>query len=349
MSRLFAHMFACAVFFALLTAEPARYTVAQEDDPEKTAAALMKDAEDSIRRGLEWLVARQRDDGSFGTGSYDGDVAVTSLAGLALMAGGSTPGRGPHGAEIDKCVDYVLAHVQESGYIIAPTSKSHGPMYGHGFATMFLAECYGMSKRPELREKLVRAVRLIVNSQNRLGGWRYHPQRDEADLSVTICQVMALRAARNAGLYVPNQTIDDSIEYVKKSQNADGGFMYMLPVGESRFPISAGGVVALYSAGVYEGDEITAGLNYLMRYLPDQDEVRRRETYYYYGQYYAVQAMWQAGGKYWSQWYPAARDELIERQNPDGSWSSPLCDHYATAMALIALQLPNNSLPIFQR
>ena len=73
-------------------------------------------------------------------------------------------------------------------------------MYGHGFATLFLAEVYGMHPDPDLRQKLVKAVKLIINTQNDEGGWRYQPERREADISVTICQVMALRAARNAGI-----------------------------------------------------------------------------------------------------------------------------------------------------
>ena len=180
-------------------------------------------------------------------------MAVCALAGMAMMAGGSTPGRGPYGAQVNRCVDYLLANTQPSGFICGPDA-SYGPMYGHGFATMFLAECYGMSPRPELREKLSKAVKIIVNSQNKQGGWRYQPVRETADISVTVCQVMALRAARNAGLYVPNETIDRSIDYVKRSQNADGGFMYMItPGGESDFPRSAAAVVALYSAGIYKG------------------------------------------------------------------------------------------------
>jgi hypothetical protein len=75
----------------------------------------------------------------------------------------------------------------------------------------------------------------------------------------------------------------------------------------------------------------------------------RRETYYYYGHYYAVQAMWQAGDERWNAWYPAIRDELLSRQEPDGSWMSPICSEYATAMALIILQIPNNCVPIFQK
>lgn len=320
---------------------------AADTDPEKSAAKLIVPAERSIERGLKWLVAQQHDDGSFGVGPGRGNVAVCALAGMAMMSGGSTPGRGKYGVQVTRCVDYLLAGTQPSGFISGPDA-SRGPMYGHGFATMFLAECYGMSPRPELRDKLAKAVAIIVNSQNKEGGWRYQPVHADADISVTVCQIMALRAARNAGIFVPNETIDRAIDYVKRSQNADGGFMYMIQGGESAFPRSAAAVAALYSAGVYEGPEITKGLDYIMQFLPTGDGPRQ-ESYYFYGQYYAVQAMWQAGGDRWNRWYPAIRDELVARQHEDGSWLSPKGNEYATAMALIVLQIPNNYLPIFQR
>ncbi|MBN2474135.1 MAG: terpene cyclase/mutase family protein [Pirellulales bacterium] len=319
-------------------------------DPERTAARMITpEADQSIERGIAFLISRQRDDGSLGSAAYRGNVAVAALGGMAWMAGGSTPGRGPHGAQVSLCLDYLLANTDQSGFISAHGRTSHGPMYGHGFATLFLAECYGMSKRPELREKLAAAVELIVNTQNHEGGWRYYPQRLDADISVTICQVMALRAAKNAGVHVPKETIDRCIQYVKQSQNDDGGFRYMLPGGESSFARSAAGVVALYSAGVYESPEITKGLKYLVQYCPEPGVQRRELPYYYYGHYYAVQAMWHAGGEDWSRWYPAVRDELIAKQQPDGSWQSSMCLEYSTAMACIVLQMPDNCLPIFQR
>jgi len=326
----------------------------QDDDPEKSAVELITPAaERAIERGLKWLADRQHEDGSFGSAAYRGNVAVTGLSGMAFMSGGSTAGRGPYGREVTQCVDYVLANSQQSGFITAPRSVSYGPMYGHGFAALFLAECYGMAPRPELRDKLSRAVELIVNTQNQDGGWRYQPRRADADISVTVCQVMALRAARNAGIAVPNKTIDRCIDYVKRSQNADGGFMYMVGGGESAFARSAAGLVALYSAGVYEGPEIDKGLGYLAQFRPTKGVVRR-ENHYFYGHYYAVQAMWQAGGEHWQQWYPAIRDELVAAQRKDGGFTSPIgatpvCSEYDAAMALIVLQMPENYLPIFQR
>jgi hypothetical protein len=318
-------------------------------DPEKLAAEMMTPATlQAIDRGLAFLASQQQDDGSFGTSGYARNVAVAALAGMAFMSAGSTPGRGPYGGQVNRCVDLILEHTQESGFITIQGSTSHGPMYGHGFATLFLAEAYGMTMRTDIRQRLAKAVQLIVNTQNSEGGWRYQPQRRDADISVTICQVMALRAARNAGLFVPHDTIDRCIDYVKRSQNTDGGFMYMLQGGQSAFPRSAAGVVALYSAGIYEGPEIEKGLEYLKQFVPSGAGFNR-ESHYFYGHYYAVQAMWHAGGENWRVWYPAIRDSLVSRQRDDGPWMDSICPEYGTAMAAIILQMPNNYLPIFQR
>ena len=43
-----------------------------------------------------------------------------------------------------------------------------------------------------------------------------------------------------------------------------------------------------------------------------------RYSHYYYGHYYAVQAMWLRGGDDWAEWYPAIRDELLKRQSRSG-------------------------------
>ncbi len=321
--------------------------------PDSTRAMselITPEAARAIDRGLRWLARQQHGDGSLGSGAYRGNVAITALGGMAWMAGGNTPGRGPYGREIERTVAYLLSRAQQSGFIIERRAASHGPMYGHGFAAMFLADCYGMSPRAELRNQLAAAVKLIVASQNKEGGWRYQPQPADADISVTVCQIMALRAARNAGLFVPEETVDRCLDYLRRCQNPDGGFMYMAVAGgDSLFPRSAAGIVGLQSAGVYSGPEIEKGIEYLLGFTP-RPGVARHEAYYYYGHYYAVQAMWHVGGEPWSQWYPAVRDELLGRQHEDGFWPTTYINReYATAMALIVLQVPNDALPIFQR
>ncbi|MHB0955404.1 MAG: prenyltransferase/squalene oxidase repeat-containing protein [Pirellulaceae bacterium] len=338
---------ALAAAYALGRQLPA--LAAQEAAEAPLAPDLMNaHTETAIREGLEYLASRQNAEGSFGADGYRRNVAVVSLAGLAFLANGSSVGRGVYGHKIKRCLEYLLANSDESGFLNVPGSSSHGPMYGHGFATLFLAEVYGMYPEPELRQKLVKAVKLIINTQNEEGGWRYQPERREADISVTICQVMALRAARNAGIYVGNDTIDRCTDYVKRCQNPDGGFAYMLPGGESAFPRTAAGLVALYSAGIYDGEEIRRGLDYLLEHRP-QPNASGIDNHFFYGHYYAVQAMWQAGGEMWLSWYPAIRDTLLERRKEDGSWFDQVCPEYGTAMACLILQMPKNYLPIFQR
>ena len=310
---------------------------------------ITKESQLAIDTGLAYLAERQNENGSIGDGAQAENVGVVSLVGIAFLAEGSLPGKGKYGSQLRKITTFVLSHCQENGFITNSNAKTHGPMYGHGFATLFLAEAYGAYPKSNLRKQLAKATKLIVDTQNKDGGWRYQPERNEADISVTICQVMALRAAKNAGVYVPNKTIEKCIDYVKKSQNRDGGFRYQLTAGSpiSAFPRTAAGIVALFSAGIYKGNEIDQGLAYISKNRPN---IKLDESHYFYGHYYAVQAMWQAGGVFWSNWYPAIRDELIKSQDQkSGAWKDQVSSEYGTAMACIILQMPNNTLPIFQR
>jgi len=313
--------------------------------PTAVESEISPEMRGAVERGLAWLAAHQAEDGSFGGFSHYGPhVGITGLAGLALMADGNTPGRGRYAVPVERALDFIVRQGSESGLLAAATS--HGPMYGHGFATLFLAEIYGMTPRPEVRESVRRAVRLIGGTQNQEGGWRYQPVRADADISVSVCQVMALRAARNAGVYVDREIIDAAIKYVKDSQNPDGGFRYMLHSGGSAFARSAGGVAALQYAGLYSTDEINRGLEYLLRFIPPQEQT---VGHYFYGHYYAVQAMFLAGDAYWQRWWPAVRTELLAKQEPEGNRRGQAGDEYGTAMALIILQMPNRLLPIFQK
>jgi len=306
------------------------------------------DLHGAVERGFRYLESQQNGDGSFGRGRYGRHVGITALAALAYMSDGNLPGRGEYDEEVARALDFVLDHAEDTGLLAAETS--HGPMYGHGFATLFLGEIYGMHPDDtRVRNALVRAVELIVGTQNEHGGWRYNPVPYDADVSVTICQIMALRSARNAGIKVPKVTIDRAVEYVRNCQNPDGGFRYMLTSGGSAWPRTAAGVASLYYAGIYEDDSIDRGLDYLTR-TAFPGGPGTTQAHYYYGHYYAVQAMYLAGGERWERWWPAIREELLRRQSNSGGW----LDHhaggaYATAMSLIILQMPKRYLPIFQK
>ncbi len=316
----------------------------------------------AIDNGLAYLAAQQKNDGSFG--NHGGNIAYTSLAGLAFMAGGNQPGRGKYGAVVRKTVENVLSLEDRGtrGYLHNPNSNMHGPMYGHGFAMLFLGEVHGMVTEPTLRDKLRgtlgRAVELTIKCQNQQGGWRYRPHDGDADVSATICQIKALRSARNAGFTVPKSVADKCIKYVKSCQDpVSGGFRYQPQGGAPGFARTAAGIDALYSSGLYESKELEQALIYLKKGKPGGGNGGggilgdfERNAHYHYGHYYAAHAMWIAGGDYWKEWYPAIRNELLNTQRPDGAWTAgQFGNEYATAMSLIILQIPNRYLPILQR
>ena len=164
------------------------------DVPEGTLEMITPETDRAIQNGLAWLaqsaecrrLVRQR---------YVSRQHRRHQPGRAWPScrRARVPGRGPYGSQIEKALAYVMENTSPSGFIAVPSSSTHGPMYSHGFGTLFLAEAYGMTHRPEIREKLQKAVRLIIDTQNNEGGWRYQPVRRDADLSVTICQINALR------------------------------------------------------------------------------------------------------------------------------------------------------------
>src|SRR5262249_26808594 len=155
--------------------------------------------EQAIQRGLAYLSARRESNGSFGTHGYKGNVAVTSLAAMAFMCAGYQPHRGTAGKVILDALKFVLSQENRTGtypgYLHNPFASPHGPMYGHGFATLFLGEVYGMVHDRTLRDKvrgtLQRAVKLILEAQNVRkgprgeGGWRYTPGSGDSHLTVT--------------------------------------------------------------------------------------------------------------------------------------------------------------------
>ena len=186
------------------------------DDPKEAEPDKLVDARTrkAIERGLKFLVRKQIKTGNLkgamGQGGYAGGVATCGLSGLAFMCNGSAPGEGKYGDEIDRCVEFMIKSTNETGYV--STNAGSENMYGHGFATLFMAQAYGMSPKKELGEKLRKSIKLIVDIQNAQGGWRYRPVKSDADLSITICQIMALRAARDAGINVPDETRKKCIE-----------------------------------------------------------------------------------------------------------------------------------------
>jgi Prenyltransferase and squalene oxidase repeat len=334
---------------------------------------------ESVNRGLDWLAAQQHEDGYWAelvgyklNNGYEvlderplPHVGVTSLALMSFLAGGHLPDRGKYGQVLHRGLDFVLSCAQDDGQIAAHGSR----MYSHAFATLFLAEVYGMVERPDVKRVLQRSVDLIVDSQNAEGGWRYRPFARESDMSITVCQVLALRSARNVGIHVPITTIRNAQNYVYRSAvrsndrsyrrggfggyGDDGGsFRYQnREHTRATFPLTAAGVTTLYAAGEYDSPVIRDALDFLDRQLVTFSEVNTGHYFFYYGHYYAVQAYYITGDPKWTKYFTHIKTTLLEQQRRDGSWPCQVGpgDAFGTAVATLILQIPLQYLPIFQR
>ena len=327
----------------------------------------------AVARGHEWLASHQHRDGYWAelvgyklNTSYEAlderplpHVGVTSLALMSFLAGGHLPDRGKYGKVISNGLDFVLRSSQDDGQIMSNGTR----MYSHAFATLFLAEVYGMVERDDVKRVLQRSVDLIVDSQNAEGGWRYGPQAQDSDMSIVVCQCLALRAARNIGIRVPKSTIDSAVLYVVDSAvkgqtfrryNSPGTFTYQRDANSrTTFPLTAAGVTALNGLGIYSDELIDRGIEYLNDTFERFNYSYGRSGHYFfwYGHYYGVQAMYTKGGIDWVNYFERLRGFLLSTQRADGSWPNQIGPGtaFSTAMGCLILEIPYDFLPIFHR
>jgi hypothetical protein len=336
----------------------------------------------AIAKGLEWIAKAQHRDGHWeGTGGQY-NVAMTSLSGLALLMEGSTMTEGRYAHNIRKAVDWLMDRSQRNGLMGNLTvGERERYMYGHGFALLFLSSVYGeeedLDRRRRLEDILGRAVQYTGRAQTSRGGWGYlangcNQEGDGVDEgSVTITQVQALRAARNAGISVPPSIIDKAIEYLRKSTMASGGVIYSLGMGryDQRPALSAAAIACGFSAGEYKSALVKQWIGYCQTNIPPLATAGGRIGHDEYTHYYYAQVLYILGDDgyaklfpdspperrlTWSKYRKSTFDYLVSIQSGDGSWHSSgrwgyIGPVYATAMSLAILQLDNGTLPIYQR
>jgi hypothetical protein len=227
-------------------------------------------------------------------------------------------------------------------------------MHGHGFALMFLASVYGMISKDSLRRKvgetIRKAVALTSQGQSGDGGWTYIPGAGDEG-SVTVTQVQALRAAQNAGFLVPRSVIEEAMNYLEKCRTPEGGIQYSLRSGGGpQIAISAAAVATLYNAGQFDSPIATDCLKFVWNHFRATDGWAKGGGHAFYAHLYAAQGFYMAGDKYWDEYFPPTRDQLLTMQSGDGSWQGDYIGTvYGTSVAVIILQLPFKYLPVFQR
>lgn len=322
--------------------------------------------EAAVDHAIGFLREKQREDGSIT--DKKNATAMTALAVLAFSAAGhQATDSTPEGTAVRAAVEYLLQEnrQEENGYL----GKSDGSrMYGHGIITLCLSELLGMgadeAQDDLIRRRLTKAVELILASQNRkrpdnrnhYGGWRYTPDSNDSDLSVTIWQLMALRSAQNAGMEVPSVAIDKAIRYLKVcfeqdkgARDGHGAFAYE-PGRQPTYSTAAAGLLAMQVCGEYDAHEVKDVADWLAAKEPSYDE-----TWFFYGTYYFAQGMHQRGGSHAEFATRIVERILLNQQEEDGSWDAVHGQEreagrvYSTALAVMSLSVRYHYLPIYQR
>ncbi|MBI3725350.1 terpene cyclase/mutase family protein [bacterium] len=329
----------------------------QESGPprdSKEDARVRVDA--AIRDGIAALASSQAADGHLGE-SYP--IAVTSMAGLAILAGEDEPLGNPA---------LLRAHAwlrskQKGG---AWPAEGHTWVHVQGFATLFFAELYGrvlatsnapaQLSKDELRETVTKAVALIADAQSESGGWYYTktPSADEG--STTVCAVQALRAARNFGIPVEQKVLDRGFSYLKTMQNQDGGFRYARGSGGSMVAGTAGALATLVLMSKLDERVLVRAVGFLKE--------RRVEgigcaSHRQYGLFYAAMAMKVIAFEYGEHmpeagsWSREIESLVASRQGKDGSWASADVEQmkpdYGTALSVLTLSCSRGRLSVFNK
>src|SRR6266545_162866 len=338
-----------------------------------------------INKGLEWLAKQQHREGYWAANGNQYPIAMTALAGMAFLMEGSTVTQGKYADNIRKAADYLLSKCQKGGVRDGLIGNPDNPnesaryMYGHGFGLMFLACVIGDEKnaqqREKLKEALTRAVKYTINSQSSRGGFYYTSKTEGGDRdegSVTITQVQALRAAKNAGIPVAPQVIKNVYNYLKECTSPRGQVYYSFQSKSERPAITAAAVACLFNAGQYKDELGKKWLKACRETIPAQlgagqpggirighDEY----THYYYAQcvYIIADNGWEKlfgptpenDRMTWTKYRESLFDQLLRAQNADGSWTSAggfsVGPVYSTAMWLTVMQLDRGVLPLYQR
>lgn len=351
------------------------------------AAAEQIDVRDNIDRGLRWLAKEQAGDGHWAANGGQYPTSMTALAGMAMLMEGSTLREGKYRDNLIKAVEWFMKRAQPSGLLGNPANPTEAGryMYGHGFGLLFLASCYGeeddKQRRKELERILTKAVEFCGKAQTTrevtldgkkvtVGGWGYVSAADGGNFdegSVTITQLQAVRAAKNAGIVVPKEIIDKATGYLHVCTTPRGGIIYslthgMAQAGQERPPLTAAAIACGFSAGEYESEYVKKWLKFCQSAIPIG---RGRLAHDEYQSYYYAQVIWSLGDNRYAELFPDSKegerltwsgyrdamfDRLAKSQNKDGSWQSGYIGTvFSTSVNLTILQLEKGMLPIYDR
>lgn len=315
----------------------------------------------AVTRGLNALASSQNEDGSWGKKFK---IAVTAMGGLAILAADEKALESP---SLWKTHDWLMKQQKEGDW----PSQGHTWLHSQGFAALFFAELYGRAlgadEEPEqvdlakLKDVVEKATILIAKAQSETGGWYYQKAAGshQHEGSTTVCAVQALRAAKNFGIAVDQKVLDKGFDYLKRSQNKDGGFQYNLGSGSSMVAGTAGAISTLILMEKLDEKVLFEGLDFLKN---KKVAGLAGSRFPYYGLFYGMMGMTVVHEEYGKHvpiapmLMKAISKQVVDWQKEDGTWDnrgwmlgSQKDSIYATALATLTLVGPGGRLSIFHR
>lgn len=345
----------------------------------------------SIDAALRWLARHQEADGRWSAGGFDAlcstagpacdgtgqpqyDVGVTGLALLAFLGAGHgrrLPGD-PFADTVRRGLSFLVREAQgPDGNFGPPQSGQH--TYDHAIATLAVVEAWALSDDPVLAPPATRALEHLARSRTPGSGWRYaafHPEMAlrPADTSVTGWALLALCLARDYGLPVDPQAIEDGLAFLDEMTDPatgvtgyvqrggrparEAGAAEAWPAEESEAMTAVALLCRLFAdpalqrPGAQQAVERAAQVVCALPPVWDDARPGRRDYYFWY---YATTALFQLGGARWEAWSATLQEAVVARQRTDGhaagSWD-PQHDPwggiggrvYATALQALTLE-----------
>jgi hypothetical protein len=331
--------------------------------------------EECVALGLKWLAEHQLPDGSWnfnhqiGPGDRsspnpgmmsDCPIAATSMCIMAFLGNGQTHLEGGYKEVVSQGLSFLMRSQRRDNGIAGSLTDGRwqAGAYSHGLGTIALAEAYGMTKDPALRESAQAAINYIGFAQDpRGGGWRYDPQ-SEGDLSVTGWMLMGLKSGLMGNLEVRKEVTRKAAKFLDAVM-FESGSRYCYRAGNqdpSANMTSVGLLCRMYMGWKREHPGIQRGAKYLAKHGP---EVGTSTNMYF--NYYAAQVLRQFGGPEWTEFNKELSSYLVRTQSREGatkgSWFfdsdsdyGPAAGGrvYCTAMAVMTLEVYYRFLPIYR-
>jgi hypothetical protein len=302
---------------------------------------------EGMTRGMETAAGM---DPSWAGGGEQGP-GVTALGVLAFLASGEDPNFGIYSSHVRKALRSLLRAQDASTGYFAPS------MYHHGFAMLALAESYGAIDERNLwpdgdgprsiGQALELAVRAAITAQkaNPFNAWRYGPNARDADSSISGAVLVGLLAARNAGIEVPDDSIDKAIVYFRTLTTRSGDVFYY-GQGAPADTMARTSIANLAYAISHRKNllEYRATLLFLVQRL-DQPPGAFEE----YTRYYEAHALFQGDIASWEKWNSLLIGQIKNAQLADGSIPGRFGPTTSTALSLLSLALNYRFLPIYER